>query len=197
MLWRKKMKVLAINGSHRKASTALLLEEVLKEIEHEKELIHLCDYELSFCKVCNECKRNGGVCIVKDGYQEIEKKLKSADAIIIGSPVYFGSVTGMLKTLFDRTRTLRVNWELKNKICGAVVVGATKHGGQEHTIQTIHAWALIHGMILIGDSSPTAHFGGMAVARSENGKYIFDEWGLKTAKSLGKRINEVLNLLKK
>ena len=191
------MKVLGINGSHRKGSTYLLLEEAMKELEgFETEIINLSDYEISYCKVCNACKKNGGVCVVKDGYEEIAKKMKEADAIIVGSPVYFGSITGMLKSLFDRSRTLRVNWELKDKVCAAIAVGATKHGGQEHTLQTIHAWALIHGMILIADSSPTAHFGGAAVAKQVEGKFEIDEWGLETARSVGRRVKEVLNRLK-
>jgi multimeric flavodoxin WrbA len=191
------MKVLAINGSHRKGATLQLLKEALKELEEfETEVVSLCDYQLNYCKVCNACKKNGGVCVVEDGYQEIEKKMKEADAIVIGSPVYFGSITGMLKTLFDRSRTLRVNWELKDKVCAAIAVGATKHGGQEHTLQAIHGWALIHGMILVADSDPTAHFGGAAVSKQTEKGIEIDEWGLKTARSVGKRVREVLKLVK-
>ncbi len=191
------MKVLGINGSHRKGSTFILLEEAFKELEgFDTEIISLSDYVLEYCKVCNACKRNGGICIVKDGYEEIAQKMKEADAIVIGSPVYFGSITGMLKTLFDRSRTLRVNWELKDKVCAAIAVGATKHGGQEHTLQAIHAWALIHGMILVSDSDPTAHFGCAAVAKQVDDEFEIDEWGLKTARSVGKRVREVLNLIK-
>lgn len=191
------MKVLGINGSHRKGSTLILLEETFKELEEfDTEIISLSDYVLEYCKVCNACKRNGGICIVKDGYEEIAQKMKEADAIVVGSPVYFGSITGMLKTLFDRSRTLRVNWELKDKVCAAIVVGATKHGGQEHTLQTIHAWALIHGMILVADSDPTAHFGCAAVSKQVDDQFEIDEWGLKTARSVGKRVREVLNLIK-
>ncbi|SMO37107.1 Multimeric flavodoxin WrbA [Balnearium lithotrophicum] len=192
------MKVLGINGSHRKGSTLLLIEEAFKELEgFETEIISLSDYVLEYCKICNACKRNGGICIVKDGYEEIAQKMKEADAIIVGSPVYFGSVTGMLKTLFDRSRTLRVNWDLKDKVCGAIAVGATKHGGQEHTLQVILSWALIHGMIVVSDSDPTSHFGCAAVAKQVDDEFEIDEWGLKTARSLGKRIREVLELMKK
>jgi len=191
------MKVLAINGSHRKGSTLILLEEALKELQDfETEIISLSDYDLEYCKVCNACKKNGGICIVKDGYEEIAAKMKEADAIIVGSPVYFGSITGMLKTLFDRSRTLRVNWALKDKICAAIAVGATKHGGQEHTLQAIHSWALIHGMILVADSDPTAHFGCAAIAKQVDDTFEIDEWGLQTARSVGKRVREVLNLIK-
>ncbi|WP_457569834.1 flavodoxin family protein, partial [Desulfurobacterium sp.] len=133
------MKVLAINGSHRKGSTLELLEMVLSEVkpEIEKEIISLSDYEIGYCKLCGACKKNGGTCVLKDGFQEVTSKMTEADIIIVGSPVYFGSITGMLKSLFDRSRALRVSWSLKNKFCGAVAVGATIHGGQEHTIQAI------------------------------------------------------------
>ncbi|SNR65724.1 flavodoxin family protein [Desulfurobacterium atlanticum] len=192
------MKVLGINGSHRKGSTLKLLEVAFNEIDEkiEKEIISLSDYEIGYCKLCGACKKNGGICVLKDGFQEISEKMKSADFIIIGSPVYFGSVSGKLKSLFDRSRALRVNWELKNKFCGGIAVGATIHGGQEHTLQAIHSWALIHGMVVIGDTSPTAHFGGAAVAKQKDENFEFNPEGVETVKSLGRHINEIAAMLK-
>ncbi len=188
----KKVKVLGINGSHRKGNTLKLLEIVMANIKDsenvsfEKEIVSLADYDITYCKVCNACKANGGECVVKDGYMELSEKLKEADVIIAGSPVYFGSVSGKLKSLFDRSRSLRVNWQLKGKLCGAVAVGATMHGGQEHTVQAIHAWALIHGMLVIPDAPPTSHFGCVAWSTKEG----IHEAGIKTAENLGKFISE-------
>lgn len=192
------MKVVAINGSHRKGSTLILLEEALKELsDFETEIVSLSDYPLEYCKICNACKKNGGTCIVKDGYEEIAAKMREADAVIVGSPVYFGSITGKLKTLFDRSRSLRVNWDLKNKVCAAIAVGGTKHGGQEYTLQAIHSWAFIQEMVLVADSEPTAHFGCAAVAKQSGDGFEIDEWGLETARNVGRRVREVLNLLQK
>lgn len=192
------MKVLGINGSHRKGSTLKLLEIALNEVKNsiEKEIISLSDYEIGYCKLCGACKKNGGICVLKDGFQEIAEKMKEATFIVIGSPVYFGSVSGKLKSLFDRSRALRVNWELKNKFCAGIAVGATIHGGQEHTLQAIHSWALIHGMIVIGDTSPTAHFGGAAVAKQKSGEFEFNPEGIETVKSVGKHINEIAEMIK-
>ncbi len=191
-------KIVGINGSHREGSTLKLIETAFEEIDSDlkKEIISLSNYEIGYCKLCGACKKNGGVCILKDGFQEIAEKVAAADFIIIGSPVYFGSVTGKLKSLFDRSRALRVNWNLKNKFCGGIAVGATIHGGQEHTIQAIHNWALIHGMVVIGDTSPTAHFGCAAVAKQSESGFEFNPEGIETAKSLGKHINEIIKLLK-
>ncbi len=191
------MKVLAINGSHRKGSTLKLLKAALSELEEfEREVVSISDFEIDYCRLCGTCKENGGRCILEDGFNVIAEKMKEADAIIIGSPVYFGSVPGKLKSLFDRSRALRVNWDLKNKICAAISVGGNFHGGQEHTIQTIHAWALIHAMIVVGDSDPTAHFGGVAVSKERDGEFELDERGIKTARSVGKRIAEVMKLIR-
>jgi len=52
-------------------------------------------------------------------------------------------------------------------------------------------------MILLADSDPTAHFGGAAVAKQVEDSFEIDEWGLKTARSVGKRIREVLNMIKR
>jgi len=191
------MKVLAINGSHRKGSTLKLLKVALSEIDgFEKEVVSISDYEIDYCRLCGACKENGGRCILNDGFNAIAEKMKEADAIIVGSPVYFGSVSAKLKSLFDRSRALRVNWDLKDKVCAAIAVGGNFHGGQEHTIQTIHAWALIQAMVVVGDSDPTAHFGGVAVSREVDGDFEIDERGLKTARSVGKRVSEVLKLIK-
>ena len=79
--------------------------------------------------------------------------LESADGLIVSSPVYFGTLSGQLKMLFDRTLLLRRNgFLLKDKIGAALAVGASRNGGQEYTIWSIHAWMHIHGMIVVGDA---------------------------------------------
>ncbi len=191
------MKVLGINGSHRKGATLMLIEEAFKSLDgFEKEIISLSDYDLKYCRLCNACKTNGGVCAIEDGYNEIAEKMKESDAIIVGSPVYFGSVSAKLKTLFDRSRTLRVNWDLKGKVCGAISVGGVSYGGQEYVLHEIQSWALIQGMLVVADTNPTAHFGCASTSSEVDGRIEVDDWSKLTAKNLGKRISEVLERLK-
>lgn len=106
------MKMIAINGSPRKSdNTATLCNSFLKGAasvgEHvETELIHLYDLRFSGCISCFGCKRLSdktyGTCIVKDELQPALKKTSYADGIVIGSPIYFGDITGQLRCFLER-----------------------------------------------------------------------------------------------
>ena len=104
------MKIIAINGSPRKnMNTATLLEHALKGAESEgaeTELIHLYDLNYKGCISCFACKRIGGQsygkCIMKDELAPVLKKIEEADAFILGSPIYFGDVTGEMRSFLER-----------------------------------------------------------------------------------------------
>ncbi|WP_456416710.1 flavodoxin family protein [Methanocaldococcus sp.] len=193
------MKVIGISGSPRPdGNTSLLVRESLNAIAEEgieTEFISLAGKELNPCLGCNICKETG-YCQILDDIEPILEKMKEADGIIFGSPVYFGGVSAQLKMLMDRSRPLRIGFQLRNKVGGAIAVGASRNGGQETTIQQIHNFFLIHSMIVVGDNDPTAHYGGTGVGKSP-GDCEKDEIGLETARNLGKKVAEVIKLIKK
>ena len=104
------MKVIAFNGSPRKKwNTATLLEKALEGASSqgaETELIHLYDLSYKGCISCFSCKiKNGksyGRCAVKDDLKPILNKVHNADAIILGSPIYFGMPTGVIRSFMER-----------------------------------------------------------------------------------------------
>jgi multimeric flavodoxin WrbA len=104
------MKAIGINGSPRKKwNTATLLENALKGAGAQgakAELVHLYDYNYKGCISCFACKKktgkNYGKCVVKDGLTPVLKKVGEADVIILGSPIYFGSVTGEMRSFLER-----------------------------------------------------------------------------------------------
>lgn len=104
------MKVLAFNGSPRKKwNTATLLEKALEGSASqgaETELIHLYDLNYKGCVSCFACKTKGGKsygkCAVKDDLTLIFKKIEAANAIILGSPIYYGTVSGEMKSFMER-----------------------------------------------------------------------------------------------
>jgi len=104
------MKVMAVNGSPRKTwNTATLLTKALEGATSqgaETELIHLYDLAFTGCTSCFACKtRDGksyGRCAVKDGLMPILKKVEAADALILGSPIYFGNVSGEMRSFMER-----------------------------------------------------------------------------------------------
>jgi multimeric flavodoxin WrbA len=102
------MNILAINGSpNRSGNTARLMRAILDGAEsndHTTETIHLHELNMRGCSACMACKREKGIghCAQRDDFQTIEPKLRQADCLIIGSPIYFGFLTGQIKCLIDR-----------------------------------------------------------------------------------------------
>jgi multimeric flavodoxin WrbA len=192
------VKIIGIVGSPRtEGNTSYLVETALKSAEEagaDTEIINLGSANLEPCVACDICKATGE-CAIYDDMHEIIEKLIEADGMIIGSPVYFGSVTAQLKMLIDRSRPLRGSFRLKNKIGGAIAVGGSRNGGQESTISTIHDFLLIHDAIIVGDGAPMAHYGGTGVG-GPKGDTKQDEVGIETSKNLGKRVAELSARLK-
>ncbi|WP_143316443.1 flavodoxin family protein [Clostridium sp. HBUAS56017] len=104
------MKIIAINGSPRKnGNTGILLNKALEGAASngaETEIFHLYDFNYKGCKSCFACKLiNGnsyGNCSINDEISPILKKIKNSDAIILGSPIYLGSITGEMKSFMER-----------------------------------------------------------------------------------------------
>jgi multimeric flavodoxin WrbA len=104
------MNVLAINGSPRKKwNTATMLRHALEGAASrgaETGLIHLYDLEFKGCTSCFACKLKGGKsygkCAVQDELTPILEKIEDVDALILGSPIYFGNVTGEMRCFMER-----------------------------------------------------------------------------------------------
>ncbi len=104
------MKVIAINGSPRgNGNTSKLLKEAIegaKSTGADVELINLYKINYKGCISCFACKRKGGKslykCIIKDNLTEVFEKIKNADAIIFGSPIYLYDITGEMRSFLER-----------------------------------------------------------------------------------------------
>lgn len=190
------MKVLGISGSPRaKSNAADLLAAALAECGKtglKTELVELAGKRIGDCVACEKCPP----CVIKDDMQPLYAKLEGADAIIVASPTYFAAPPGLLKSFFDRTLALRRGFKLKGKVGAVIAVGGSRNGGEENVCRDIQNWMLIHDMTVVGDGAPTAHFGGIAVARNE-GDAEKDEKGMETARNAGRRVAEELARRKK
>jgi multimeric flavodoxin WrbA len=102
------MKIVAINGSPRKGwNTCTLLSKVLEGAASqnaETELINLYDLQYKGCISCFSCKIIDGVraCAMKDGLTPLLEMLRTADAIVFGSPIYFMGVTSGMAAFLER-----------------------------------------------------------------------------------------------
>lgn len=129
----------------------------------------------------------------RDDFPQIAAKLSAGNVggIIVGTPVYFANMTGLCKAFLDRWGTFRAqDFALSGKVGGVVAVGGVRNGGQELTIQSVQAALLCQEMILVGDGRPTGHFGATLFNPGDD-DITRDEFGLTTARNLGRRVAEV------
>lgn len=105
------MNVLAINGSPRKKwNTATLLEKALKGAAAQgatTELVHLYDLTYKGCTSCFACKMidgpSNGRCAMQDELRPVLEKIETeVDVLILGSPIYFGQMTGEMRSFLER-----------------------------------------------------------------------------------------------
>lgn len=105
------MKILAFNGSPRKKkwNTVTLLKNALKGAASagaETELVHLYDLNFSGCISCFSCKKRNrkvdGLCAVQDDLTAVLDRVREADALMIGSPVYYGCESAATRAFFER-----------------------------------------------------------------------------------------------
>lgn len=97
--------------------------------------IRLCEYNLIRCKVCGEgwgpCRNENYCTYGNDGFNEITQLIKSSDAIIIATPVYWGEMSESLKCFIDRLRRCEFNNEgvlKKKQILLIASAGGTGNG---------------------------------------------------------------------
>jgi NAD(P)H dehydrogenase (quinone) len=100
----------------------------------------------------------GVKCVIKSTEEVSKEDFLASDGIIVGSPVYFGSMAAGLKDVLDKYVGIRRKME--NKIGAAFATSGDQSGGKETTIISIIQVLLIYGMIIVGDPlDATGHYG--------------------------------------
>lgn len=190
------MKVIAINGSpHTNGNTGIALQtigEELKKANIEFEIIHIGNKKIQGCIACGKCAVNRDErCVIPDNtINHAIAKMKEADGILLGSPVYYAGIAGTMKSFLDRAFYVAGsnNGLFRHKI-GASVVAARRAGGSvtfdnlNHylTISEMHVasanyWNIIHG------ASP--------------GEALKDKEGLQIMRVLGRNMAWLLKIRK-
>ena len=183
------MRVTAFNGSpNKKGNTYKLLSIVLAELENEgidTELIQLAPLGIKPCTACFRCadaKDNGCHGVKDDTLNELMEKMLESDGIIIGSPTWFGNVSGHVKNLIDRAGLVsRVNGINLDRKVGAAVTAVRRAGGVQ-TMQAINNFFQINGMIMPGGFYWPMGYSGTS------GNSTDDEEGVKTMERLGRNM---------
>ena len=98
-------KVVAFIGSPRKkGNTVKTVNEILKGVKEaggETKIYYLNDMNIKPCQGCLYCRKEES-CAIKDDMQTVYQDMKEADAIVIGSPIYFGQMSAQTKIFIDR-----------------------------------------------------------------------------------------------
>ncbi len=191
----QKIKIIAISSSERLGkTTATALEASLESAvafapdRVETELIELANFEIPGYIAAGVPLKPGH----RDDFPQVAEKLSAENVagIIIGTPVYYSNMSSLCKAFLERCGQFRKTFAFSGKVAGVLAVGGNRNGGQELTLQTIHATLLCHEMLIVGEGRPTSHFGGTLWNNAKD-DITQDEFGMQTARNLGRRVAEV------
>lgn len=183
---KRKMKVVAINGSSRKdGNTADMLNVVLQELEKqgiETEHIQLAGQTIHPCKACFACAGKGNCVFNDDSFQELYRKMTEADGILLGSPTYSADVSSTLKAVIERASVVSDTnpGMFRHKVCGTVAVA--RRGGAMNVIDTLNHFFLNKETYLVGSTYWNIAYGRLP------GEALKDEEGVANMRNLGQNM---------
>ncbi len=118
------MKVLGVSGSPTKNSnTDALVKAILDATGAETEFIKLSEIKVGPCIACMKCVCTNE-CVINDDFKWLSKKVMEADAIVVGSPTYYGAASAFMKAFIERLYSKRhIKLLMRGKIAATVAVG--------------------------------------------------------------------------
>jgi len=177
------MKILAINGSHRKGNIDFMLDILLNSLKEngaETEIIELRKKDIRFCNAGDYCCPKTHKCDIKDDMAEINNKLEQADIIILASPSYFSNVSARMKNFMDRCNPYWFNKKLKGKKAFLLGVGGGEDRSVKEMLNTMKTFIKILEIKEIGSYYTKAD----KVGEADNSKVI------KELKEIGVRLSK-------
>ena len=185
------MKVLLINGSPRgKGNTYIALSEVAKALREdglEAEIVSIGTRAVQGCIACNRCAELGH-CVFNDSlYATVREKLATADALVVGSPVYYAGPNGSLCALLDRL-FYSSGRLAQYKPAASVVV--CRRGGATATFDRLNKYFTI----LIMPVVPSQYWN--SVHGRNPGEALQDAEGLQTMRTLARNMAWMLRNLR-
>ena len=182
------MRVLIINGSPRqKGNTSIALAEIAKQLEKlgiESEIVWIGNKPVRGCIACNTCKDNPGACVFDDDVcNGISAKMNSSDALIVGSPVYWGQPNGAVLSIIQRAFYSN-GAAFRGKPAAAVAV--CRRGGATATFETLNMPFQMMSMPVV-----TSQYWNIVYGR-EPGQAALDREGLQTMRTLANNMAALL-----
>ena len=176
------MKVLLLNGSpNSKGNTARALDEMVKVFEKNgigTEVVQIGKQNIRGCVNCRSCGKTGK-CVFDDAVNEIAPKFEEADALVVGSPVYYASANATLIACLDRL-FFSTHFDKRMKVGASVVVA--RRGGCSATYDELNKYFTICGMPVASSQYWNSVHGG-APGQAEE-----DLEGLQTMRTLAENM---------
>lgn len=188
------MKVLLINGSPRKkGNTFLALSEVAKTLEQqgiETEIVQIGTKAVRSCVACGQCAaKQLGKCMFDDDIcNRVVEKLDTADALVVGSPTYYGQPNGGVLSLIQRM-FYSAGAKVQNKPAAAVCI--CRRGGATAAFQSLNMAFEMMNMPVV-----TSQYWNIVYGRSE-GEAALDAEGMQTMRTLGSNMAWMLKKIHK
>lgn len=183
------MKVLLINGSpRREGNTFLALSEIAKVLEQEgieSEIVGVGTRAMRGCIACNTCKQHGdNRCVFGDDIcNEVSARMAECDAVIVGSPVYYGQPNGTVLSLLQRMFYSAGKY-FEGKPAAAVAV--CRRGGATAAFQTLQMPFQMMNMPIV-----TSQYWNIVYGR-EAGQAALDAEGMQTMRTLARNMAYLL-----
>lgn len=188
--------ILGICGSPRSKGTEYALKTALQQLDadgFETQFWGVKGKQINFCTHCDYCLKRLG-CIIQDDIQRLYPLLHEAEAYVIASPVYSGSMSAQLKTVIDRSRGFfaqRKN-SFHDKPGIAIAVGGDRSGGQELVIQQITTFYTMNGAITLSGGVFGANLGASFWSKDTLEGLKADEEGFRSLERTVKRLSKYL-----
>jgi len=179
------MKVLLINGSPRqKGNTATALAEVAKQLSKEgidSEIMWIGNKPIRGCIACGQCSAKGlGRCVFDDDIcNKISEKFKDVNALIVGSPVYYGQPNGALLSIIQRAFYSN-GANISGKPAASIAV--CRRGGATAVFETLNMPFQMMNMPIV-----TSQYWNIVYGRAE-GEAAMDTEGLQNMRTLARNM---------
>jgi multimeric flavodoxin WrbA len=202
------MKLLGIVGSPRERGNSFLLtEKAMQSARKEKpslqtEIIQLSRQKIKSCKACESCANDPYICIQQDDLNEIYKRMKEADGIILASPGYgpIGACPSIMQAFLERTINLshlpslknkKFIFPLKDKPCGLIAVSTEIRQSNLTILNNLEQYALAYRMkpVHIKNSS----LAGVSGKGNKIGEVLNDKEAVENSKLLGKLLAKAIS----
>lgn len=135
--------VLIISASPRKGGNSdTLCDQFQKGAEkagNSVDKIRLAEMKIDYCSACYACKKQG-YCVKQDDMAQIITKMRSADVIVLATPVYFYTMCAQMKTMIDRTLGGAQQSGLENKEFYLIVTAADGKSAMERTVDGLRGY---------------------------------------------------------